>query len=147
MAWNFRKSVKVGPFRLNLSKRGVGWSVGVPGFRTGVDSRGRKYDHVSIPGTGIYSRTYHGNQVSQQSPSPTRAIKSVRHSQPIRFYSKNRMAFYVFYVLGFVGLLISSFSFVSDAVAGWACIAASALLAQVFAFLAHAALTHSKGKP
>lgn len=58
MAWNFRKSIKIGPVRVNLSKAGVGASIGVKGFRKGVDAKGRKYTHASIPGTGIYNRTY-----------------------------------------------------------------------------------------
>lgn len=33
MGWNFRKSIKVGPARINLSKSGVGYSVGVGGIR------------------------------------------------------------------------------------------------------------------
>lgn len=33
MGWNFRKSIKVGPARINLSKSGVGYSVGADGVR------------------------------------------------------------------------------------------------------------------
>lgn len=33
MGFNFRKSVKIGPARVNLSKSGVGYSVGAGGFR------------------------------------------------------------------------------------------------------------------
>ena len=53
MGWSFRKSVGLGPFRINLSKSGIGYSVGGGGFRTGVNSRGRSYRSFSIPGTGI----------------------------------------------------------------------------------------------
>ena len=49
----FRKSVKAGPFRINLSQRGVGWSVGAKGFRTGHSPRGRSYTTFSLPGTGV----------------------------------------------------------------------------------------------
>jgi hypothetical protein len=31
-----RKSLRAGPFRLNLSRSGIGLSVGVPGFRVGA---------------------------------------------------------------------------------------------------------------
>ncbi|MEY3142235.1 MAG: hypothetical protein RLY21_728 [Planctomycetota bacterium] len=58
MGWYFRRSIGLGPFRLNLSKSGLGWSVGGRGFRTGVDARGRRTTHASIPGTGIgYRKT------------------------------------------------------------------------------------------
>jgi hypothetical protein len=58
MAWRFRKSIKFGPLRLNLSKSGIGTSIGVRGFRVGKDAKGRSYTATSIPGTGIYSREY-----------------------------------------------------------------------------------------
>lgn len=58
MAWRFRKSLKLGPMRPNLSKSGVGGSIGVRGFRVGQDAKGRSYMAASIPGTGLYSRTY-----------------------------------------------------------------------------------------
>jgi hypothetical protein len=58
MAWRFRKSLKLGPLRFNLSKSGVGYSFGGRGFRLGKDAKGRSYTAASIPGTGIYNRTY-----------------------------------------------------------------------------------------
>lgn len=57
MGWSYRKSVGLGPFRVNLSKGGVGFSVGGPGFRTGVNSRGRRYTSFSLPGTGLRYQT------------------------------------------------------------------------------------------
>lgn len=33
MGFNFRKSIKIGPARVNISKSGVGYSVGAKGFR------------------------------------------------------------------------------------------------------------------
>ncbi len=42
MGWSFRKSIKLGAVRLNLSKSGVGGSVGVKGYRKGIDAKGRK---------------------------------------------------------------------------------------------------------
>jgi hypothetical protein len=36
MGFYYRKSVNLGPFRVNLSKSGVGNSVGVRGFRVGI---------------------------------------------------------------------------------------------------------------
>ncbi|MFZ9881594.1 MAG: DUF4236 domain-containing protein [Phycisphaerales bacterium] len=57
MGFYFRRSLNLGPFRVNLSRGGVGWSVGGRGFRTGRSGRGRKYTTVSIPGTGMGYRT------------------------------------------------------------------------------------------
>jgi hypothetical protein len=69
MAWGFRKSIGFGPFRINFSKSGVGASVGIPGLRFGVNSRGQAYRHSSIPGTGIYEREV----LSRNEPSPNKA--------------------------------------------------------------------------
>lgn len=53
MGFRFRKSVKAGPFRLNFSKSGVGWSVGGPGYRYTKKANGGTRTTVSVPGTGI----------------------------------------------------------------------------------------------
>jgi hypothetical protein len=59
MGWSFRKSLNFGPFRITLSKTGVSYSVGAGGFRTGINSKGRQYTSVTIPGTGLrYSQTH-----------------------------------------------------------------------------------------
>jgi hypothetical protein len=54
MAFFFRKSVRLGPLRFNLSKRGVGASVGVKGARVGIDADGREY--VAGGRYGLYFR-------------------------------------------------------------------------------------------
>ncbi len=53
MGWYFRRSLNLGPLRLNLSRRGVGWSVGGRGLRVGESADKRGYTRASIPGTGI----------------------------------------------------------------------------------------------
>ena len=60
MAWRFRRSLKLGPLKLNFSKSGIGYSAGVRGFRVGTDAKGTTYTAASIPGTGIYNRAYYG---------------------------------------------------------------------------------------
>jgi len=54
MAWYLRKSVSVGPIRFNLSKSGVGASVGVTGFRIGMRPDGSSYVHAGRH--GLYMR-------------------------------------------------------------------------------------------
>lgn len=54
MGFYVRKSVKAGPFRFNLSKSGVGVSVGVPGFRVGTGPRG---NYVHMGANGVYYRS------------------------------------------------------------------------------------------
>lgn len=60
MGFTFSKSVRVGPFRVNVSRGGVGLSVGGRGFRHGVSTRRRSATTFSIPGTGVGYRVDHG---------------------------------------------------------------------------------------
>ena len=53
MGFYVRKAAKVGPFRLNLSKSGLGVSAGVRGFRV---SGGRRGALVHMGRHGIYYR-------------------------------------------------------------------------------------------
>jgi hypothetical protein len=53
MGWSYRKSASFGPFRINVSKSGIGYSIGGKGFRSGVNARGRRYSSISVPGTGL----------------------------------------------------------------------------------------------
>jgi hypothetical protein len=62
MGWSFRKSIGMGPLRLNLSKSGVGGSFGIGPFRLGRSATGRTYRTASIPGTGISWRSSKGGQ-------------------------------------------------------------------------------------
>lgn len=56
MAFYLRDSVSVGPFRFNLSKSGVGLSVGITGLRFGLGPRGR-YIHAGRGGV-YYRKTF-----------------------------------------------------------------------------------------
>jgi hypothetical protein len=55
MGWYLRKSFGFGPLRLNLSKSGIGYSVGVPGARIGANSRGT---YIRMGRGGIYYQKY-----------------------------------------------------------------------------------------
>ena len=60
MGWYFRRSLNLGPLRLNLSRRGVGGSVGGRGLRGGETAGKRRYTQASIPGTGVGYRSARG---------------------------------------------------------------------------------------
>lgn len=53
MGFRFRKSKNFGPFRVNVSKSGIGWSVGGKGFRHTKRADGKTQNTYSIPGTGV----------------------------------------------------------------------------------------------
>lgn len=54
MGLRFRKSVKIAPgVRLNISKKSVGISAGVKGYRKSINSSGRVTTSIGAPGTGV----------------------------------------------------------------------------------------------
>ena len=56
MSLRFRRSMQLIPgVRLNFSKSALGLSVGVPGARVSVNTKGQVYSSVGLPGTGLYS--------------------------------------------------------------------------------------------
>lgn len=98
MAWYLRKSVSIGPIRFNISKGGIGTSVGVKGFRIGVKPNGKSYIHAG--GHGIYYRGEFGpNNQGQQPqiesdhitiPSDTTVFKTVSSNELL---SESRVKF------------------------------------------------------
>src|SRR6185437_7463588 len=53
MGWSYRKSFGSGPFRINFSKRGISYSVGVKGARVNIGPRGT---YVNLSSHGISYR-------------------------------------------------------------------------------------------
>lgn len=90
MGFRFRKSFGAGPFRVNLSKSGIGYSVGTKGIRYTKKAVGGTRTTASIPGTGIsyvkesgirenssastHSRTTQENLQQPSSPQQTSEI-------------------------------------------------------------------------
>ncbi len=67
MGLSFRKSFKFGPLRLNLSRSGLGYSVGGKGFRVGRTAKGSTYTMASAGGV-TWKKTY-GSASSSTSPA------------------------------------------------------------------------------
>jgi hypothetical protein len=57
MSFGFRKSKKIGLFRIGVSKGGLSVSTGIKGLRIGANSKGT-YTSASLPGTGLYKTQY-----------------------------------------------------------------------------------------
>ena len=72
MGFKFRKSVKMGPVRVNFSKSGVGYSVGGKGFRVTKKPGGGTRTTASIPGTGI---SYSSDSKSKKKKASTTTKK------------------------------------------------------------------------
>jgi hypothetical protein len=79
MGFFLRKGFNIGPLRLNLSKSGIGASIGVKGARVGINGKGKGY--VAAGRGGIYYRKTLGN-VKEKAPStpPPPTVKSVSDS-------------------------------------------------------------------
>ena len=65
MGFRVHKSLRIAKgLRLNLSKSGIGLSVGVPGARYSVHSSGRRTTSVGIPGSGVRYQVSKGGRRS-----------------------------------------------------------------------------------
>lgn len=71
MGIRYRKSIRIGKgFRINLSKSGIGYSVGCKGLRYTKTASDRSRTTVSIPGTGIsWVEESSGNRTQRANPS------------------------------------------------------------------------------
>ena len=58
MGWRYRKSLNLGPLRINFSKSGVGYSVGGKGYRVTKTAKGTVRETVTLPG-GLSHVTEH----------------------------------------------------------------------------------------
>jgi len=70
MGFYFRKSIRVGPLRFNLSGSGIGVSAGIPGFRVGTGPRGN-YVHVGVGGLYYRSTLPSGSTASSEPTQPS----------------------------------------------------------------------------
>jgi hypothetical protein len=75
MGFYLRKSFKAGPLRFNLSKSGLGMSVGVKGARIGVSASGRGYVHAGTG--GLYYRGSLGGGSNSAEPRKSAAAQSL----------------------------------------------------------------------
>lgn len=67
MGFRFQRRIRIAPgVRLNLSKSGVGGSLGRTGLRLGLDAKRRKYFSVGLPRTGLSYRTFFGRPVTPE---------------------------------------------------------------------------------
>lgn len=71
MGFRLRKSINLGGgFRINISKSGVGYSWGVPGYRITKTAKGKTRRTYSIPGSGISYVSESSGKSNQKKKSP-----------------------------------------------------------------------------
>jgi hypothetical protein len=102
MGFSYRKSVKMGPFRVTASKSGISYSAGVKGARVTKRANGRVQTTLSAPGTGMRYTTTSGAKTRQSRPpvasravsrpSPAAAHKAARARKPVRLRGRRGTA-------------------------------------------------------
>ena len=71
MGFRFRKSINLGKgFRINLSKSGIGYSVGGKGFRLTKKANGGYRETYSLHGTGLSWIKEHGKSKKNNQSMP-----------------------------------------------------------------------------
>ena len=95
MGFRFRKSFGAGPFRVNLSKSGIGYSVGGKGFRYTKKAGGGARTTVSIPGTGI-------SYVQDSKKKPSTVISSSHKSTSVAGSLAIKKYYPALFILAFV---------------------------------------------
>lgn len=92
--WRFRKSIKIIPgVRINIASGSVGISAGIKGARVGINSKNGAYSHFSIPGTGLYRRTYHkpasSDSLPLSSPEVVEQDHKIRSEETVMYKIRN----------------------------------------------------------
>lgn len=89
MPFYFRKSISAGPFRFNLSKSGVGLSVGVKGFRIGTGPRGH---YVQAGRGGLYYRaSIGGGRSAQTQRHKQQQVSTIEPNHPRQLAEEGRV--------------------------------------------------------
>ena len=71
MGWSFRRSTRIGPFRLNFSRSGIGVSAGVRGARISTGPRGT---YINLGTNGFHYREKIGGGYSRGSASVAQPV-------------------------------------------------------------------------
>lgn len=87
MGFYIRKSIRLGGVRFNLSKSGVGASVGIKGFRVGAGPRG---NYVHMGRNGVY---YRAALPSVKSRGSKVSENDISHIQPSPQYEEDQLLF------------------------------------------------------
>lgn len=116
MGMRFRKSFGSGPFKVNLSKSGIGYSVGTKGFRHTKTANGRTRNTYSIPGTGI---SYVDEKSSKRKKMKNKKFENYddnnfnqnnnfQENKPKKKHKKLKIAFIIFCILGVLSACFGS---------------------------------------
>jgi hypothetical protein len=80
VGFSYRKSVKMGPFRMTASKSGISYSAGVKGARITRRANGKVQTTLSVPGTGLRYTTTSGTRRQARRPIRPSAPPATRRA-------------------------------------------------------------------
>lgn len=110
MGFRYRKSFGKGPFRVTVSKSGIGYSAGVKGFRVTKKAGGGIRTTASIPGTGISYVKDSGSGKSRSSSAQTsRSTAPTRESSRAELTPGSKLAVWCAVCL-ILGLILLGFN-------------------------------------
>jgi len=85
VGFSYRKSVKMGPFRMTASKSGISYSAGVKGARVTRRANGKVQTTLSVPGTGLrYTTTSGTRRKARRTARPSAPPATRRVAAPAR---------------------------------------------------------------
>ncbi|MHB8397926.1 MAG: DUF4236 domain-containing protein [Candidatus Limnocylindrales bacterium] len=83
MSLRFRRSIRIAPgIRINLTKTGLGLTVGPRGAHYSVHSSGRRTRSVGLPGTGLYYQSRSGGGGRRSSSPRARMVQAPAPARP-----------------------------------------------------------------
>lgn len=109
MGFRFRKSKNFGPLRVNLSKSGVGWSLGTKGARYTKRADGKTQTTLNIPGTGISYVDVKGKSKSKKLNDETRDINNYANKDiniKDSFYKRGWFMWLMLFILPPIGIIL-----------------------------------------
>ncbi|MBF6605931.1 MAG: DUF4236 domain-containing protein [Chloroflexi bacterium] len=83
MSLRFRRSIRIAPgIRINLTKTGLGLTVGPRGAHYSVHSSGRRTRSAGLPGTGLYYQSRSGGGVRRATSARARMVQAPTLPRP-----------------------------------------------------------------
>lgn len=93
MGLGYRKSIRIGKgIRVNISKSGIGYSIGVPGARVTKTASGKVRQTYSIPGTGISYVTESGSSKKSSSTQSNTSANMPRYEVKEEFINYENLS-------------------------------------------------------
>ncbi len=108
MGLRFRRSAKFGPFLLTATTSGLAASVGAPGARVSVNTKGQVRRTVGIPGSGLYDTELVNPRGRGAAPGPAGSRVGQSEFAPVRrSWGRGTVALFVVMALVIIGQAIA----------------------------------------